>query len=108
MPQYREHFYMLTATIHYVRGGQTEGGNEIAPIAKQQTFNLVMQLQKKGVTASALDNARAALFDRLNQESGVASADCRSIVFNSFSYLGFMAPSEFHDIPEPEAAPTEH
>lgn len=100
MSQHREHFYMATATIHYVRGTDM----------KQMAMNLVMQLPKKQITASVLNSTRLALFDRLIQESGVSQEECRSIVFDAFSYLGFMTQADFHDIKESKEAtdPTTH
>lgn len=92
---------MATATVHYVRGTDV----------KQMTLNMVMQLPKKQISASVLNSTRAALFSRLQQDFSVPAEACRSIVFDAFSYLGFMTHNDFHDIKETEITteePTTH
>lgn len=94
MSQRRLHFYMATATVHFNRENRP----------RQQAMNMVMQLPAKTITASVLNDTRLALFQRLSDEKGVTNQDRRSIVFDGFSYLGFMTAKEFHNVEDFKAA----
>jgi 1-deoxy-D-xylulose 5-phosphate reductoisomerase len=87
------HFYMVSATIHYLKGDQP----------KQKSFNLVMQAMEKKITAMALNNARQAMFQRLMIEDDIPIEDMKNIIFNTFSHLGFMTQKEFNDVKEEDA-----
>lgn len=95
MPQHRMHFYMVSATIHFLKDGQP----------KQKSYNLVMQAMEKKITASALDHARQAMFQRAMLEDGIPQEDLKNIIFNTFSHLGFMTQKEFEDIKD-ESVPS--
>lgn len=106
-----KHYYMIAALLTYVR--QDGDANEILagkdPFQpKQRHMNIVLEQARKGITASALNNARLALQQRLADEVGETFRGVRDITFLSFNYFGHMKPEEFHDMPAPKAGKTTH
>lgn len=102
MPQHRMHYYMVSATIHYVRDTATEGGTPINEVPRQKSYNLVMQTHEKKITAAALNSTRQALFQRLFMEDNIPQDNIKNIIFNGIYHLGFMTQKEFEDMPGEE------
>lgn len=96
------HYYMASALVTFVRH---EG--EGVEVPKQRHLNALIEVPRKAITSSSLNNARVAMFDRIRSEAGVEEKDLRDICFLSFSYLGNMKPADFYDLGAPNrpAAP---
>ena len=88
MSKHRNHFYMVTVMVAYVREGTT----------RQQYSNLITQLADKKITANAIDVARQSILQRATVEGGIDPADFRDVVFINWSHLGFMTDAEFNDV----------
>lgn len=85
MSSRRNHYYMATALVGFIRDGQP----------KQRYMNIVMQSANRQINAAAINDARLALITRLNQEIEIQVSDIKDFVFLSFSYLGHMSEKEF-------------
>ena len=86
-----QHYYIAAAMITYVRDDQP----------RQRHMNVVMELPRKLITSSALNNARSAMLQRLADEVGDSFGGAKDLVFLSFSYLGHAKPDEFYDLKDP-------
>lgn len=102
MPQHRMHFYMVSATIHFVRNIAANDSAPINEAPKQKSYNLVMQTHEKKITAAALNSTRQALFQRLFMEDNIPQDNIKNIIFNGIFHLGFMTQKEFEDMPGEE------
>lgn len=91
-----QHFYMAAVLLTYTRP-QLEDGQ----VMKQRHMNIVLELPRKAITASALNNARMAVLQRLMEESQVSADQVHDVVFLGFSYLGNLRPSDFYDLQAP-------
>jgi hypothetical protein len=81
----RLHTYLTTATLVYVRDGQT----------KQRDMNQIVAVEERRIDLRTLDAAKNTLIQRLNQEMDVPREDVKDFVFTNFSYLGHMSEREF-------------
>jgi hypothetical protein len=88
MSKHRNHFYMVTVMIAYVREGTV----------RQQYTNLITQLDDKKITSNAIDVARQSVLQRANLDGGIDPTDFRDVVFMNWSHLGFMTDAEFNDM----------
>lgn len=91
MAKKRQHYYMGTVLVQYVRND--------TPYTRY--LNFVTALDDKKISASVIDNAKNAIILRMHQESDVPASDLRDVTFLTFSHLGFMTQEEFEDL-EPE------
>lgn len=83
-----QHYYMATVLIIYERDG--------AP--KQKHMNMVIQVPRKLLTTSSLNNVRMTALQRLAEETGVTAEDVRDLIFLGFTYLGNAKPADFYDM----------
>lgn len=97
------HYYMATILATYVREDKTEGGSPINPGPRSRYLNLVLELNRKQVTAKDLRHAELGAQQRIADELGESFKELREVVFIGFSYLGHMKPAEFY---QKSAAPT--
>lgn len=65
---------------------------------RQRHSNIVIESPSKNITSSALNNARLALLQRFQIETGLSSSGVKDLVFLSISPLGLMTPARFHDL----------
>lgn len=91
-----QHYYIATALLTYTRPQGEED-----QIMKQRHMNVVLELPRKVITASTLDNARVAVLQRLMDENQVPSDQVHDVVFLGFSYLGNIRPDDFYDLKAP-------
>jgi hypothetical protein len=93
-----QHYYVVAALLTFIREGKP----------RQRHMNVVLELHRKAITASVLDNARSAFLQRLADETQVSGTDVNDITFLSFSYLGTMRPEDFYDTQKSTSATPSH
>lgn len=94
MSKTRNHYYMVTALVTYVRR------SDEVEIPKQKHMNAVLGMEDKKITSMVVNNAKQNILQRMIIEGDVQPDAIKDIVFLGWSYLGFMTDQEFHDIPE--------
>jgi len=112
-----KHFYMVAAMVTYIRNETTQVTSDIlsgdeqvvtkeAP--KQRRVNIIMEMTRKAITESSINNARMAIFQRLAEESNISADEIKDFVFLGISHLGHMAPEDFYDMSGPKKTRTQH
>lgn len=94
-----QHFYMAVVMLTYVRPLDDTSSADMT--LKQRHMNLVLELPRKAITYSTINNARMAALQRLADENQVTSDQVRDVVFLGFSYLGNIRPGDFYDHQSP-------
>jgi len=108
-PKVKLHHYLATVIVSFITqsevddGGGHGGKKMVDNPPRSKHMNVTITNTKKIMTLPIMNNARAAMCQRLNAELGVDDKDIIDFTYLNLVYLGLMTEGEFQgeaSIPE--------
>lgn len=87
----KKHYYMACVLVSYFR--EKEDGIKAA---KQRSMNVVIEISDKEITYEVLNNARAGVLQRMQQELQIEPEAVVDLCFNNIFYMGHMSQKGFY------------